>query len=234
MARREQKPEPQHADGAPEWMVTFSDCMTLLLTFFVLLLSFSSFDERVFWKLRIIYSRGLSTITPITRSNRDAFTREKELITAVQELSKGSEQATPEKGNDENMMKQGGNIDLDGGKVILIPSQSIFWGHGETISSAGCETLSILGKFLAKVPNRIVISEHGPPAEPQNDHFGLPRAWAVSEYLIRTHGINDKRLNISAAGTARPNEPEDSKRNSPNAENQRQIEILLLDRSIHD
>ena len=34
--------EPQ--EGVPAWMTTFSDCMTLLLTFFVLLLTFSSFD----------------------------------------------------------------------------------------------------------------------------------------------------------------------------------------------
>ncbi len=46
--------EPDEAPGAPEWMVTFSDFMTLLLTFFVLLLSFSSFDDRVFRKLKVI------------------------------------------------------------------------------------------------------------------------------------------------------------------------------------
>ena len=45
MAREKKQPEPEQQAGAPEWMVTFSDCMTLLLTFFVLLLSFSSFDD---------------------------------------------------------------------------------------------------------------------------------------------------------------------------------------------
>ena len=44
MAKSKKYIEPQEDRGAPEWMVTFSDCMTLLLTFFVLLLSFSSFD----------------------------------------------------------------------------------------------------------------------------------------------------------------------------------------------
>ena len=98
MARRERKPEPQHTDGAPEWMVTFSDCMTLLLTFFVLLLSFSSFDDRVFWNLKVIYSTGLATITPITRSNRDAHCQELVSVKPVQEQSKGSEKPTSEKG----------------------------------------------------------------------------------------------------------------------------------------
>src|SRR4030042_5926969 len=97
MGRRSKQAEPDEAPGAPEWMVTFSDCMTLLLTFFVLLLSFSSFDDRVFSRLRIIYCRAFPTITPITRSNRDALEEEIN-IQAVQEFEKGSEKSTVDEG----------------------------------------------------------------------------------------------------------------------------------------
>lgn len=45
MARRSKR---QEGGGAPEWMTTFSDMMTLLLTFFVLLYSFSSIDAGKF------------------------------------------------------------------------------------------------------------------------------------------------------------------------------------------
>ena len=37
---------PEEGGGVPPWMVTFSDIMTLLLTFFVLLISMAQFDER--------------------------------------------------------------------------------------------------------------------------------------------------------------------------------------------
>jgi len=35
----------EEKEGAPEWMMTFGDLMSQLLTFFILLISFSMFDE---------------------------------------------------------------------------------------------------------------------------------------------------------------------------------------------
>lgn len=37
-------PELEKANGAPAWMATFADLMSLLLCFFVLLFSFSQID----------------------------------------------------------------------------------------------------------------------------------------------------------------------------------------------
>ena len=234
MARREHKPEPQHAEGAPEWMVTFSDCMTLLLTFFVLLLSFSSFDDRVFWNLKIIHSKGLATITPIKRSNRDAFIQDTETITAVQELSRGSEKPTSEQGTQDALLKEKALVNLERGKVILIPSEKVFWGKGEIISPSGRDILSLLASFLSKVPNRVVISEHGSADEPENEHYGLPRAWTVSQHFVEVHKLDRRQFSISAASTLPPKGLDGPEANSSSTQYDRTVEIVLLDRSIHD
>ena len=47
MARRRKKKADAPAAGAPAWMVTYSDMVTLLLTFFVMLLAMANFDDLV-------------------------------------------------------------------------------------------------------------------------------------------------------------------------------------------
>ena len=49
MSRGRRKPETPQEEGSPAWMNTYGDMVTLLLTFFVLLFSFSSVDAEK-WK----------------------------------------------------------------------------------------------------------------------------------------------------------------------------------------
>lgn len=55
MARR--KPAPPEEEGAPAWMNTYGDMVTLLLTFFVLLFSFSSINVQK-WKEIVLSFSG--------------------------------------------------------------------------------------------------------------------------------------------------------------------------------
>ena len=59
--------------GAPEWMVTYSDCMTLLLTFFVLLLTFSSFDDKVYRQFEDTLFEDLPKIYLQVRRSKASF-----------------------------------------------------------------------------------------------------------------------------------------------------------------
>ncbi len=45
MAKKRQKKKEEQKAGAPDWMVTYSDMVTLLLTFFVMLLAMASFED---------------------------------------------------------------------------------------------------------------------------------------------------------------------------------------------
>ena len=234
MPRRQEKPEPVHANGAPEWMVTFSDCMTLLLTFFVLLLSFSSFDDKVFYSLKVVYSDGLSSISPIKYRNRDSVNKEADPIQSPKELEDGSEKTTPGEGINDALMKEKPLVDLRRGRVILLASENIFLGNGKVVSPSGRESLSVLASFLAKVSNRVVISEHGPEDREGDYDYGLARAWAVSEHLVEVHGLAKEQFSLSATSTLPPEGLVSENSDSLGPGTERTLEIVLLDRSIHD
>ncbi|MHC4076098.1 MAG: flagellar motor protein MotB [Planctomycetota bacterium] len=231
MGRKRKQREPKQAAGAPEWMVTFSDCMTLLLTFFVLLLSFSSFDDRVFRQLKIIFASTLPSIKAEGREikNADAFLPTRQ-ITDVEDIDKGSEKPTLERGVEDGLKEDTESVNVHKRKVFLISSGKIFYGNGKVISLRGRKTLSAVAAFLREMPNRVVISENGPENEKVDEYFGLQRAWAVLKYFAAKPDLDKGKFSVSASTLQeglRRNQQGYSKTKTG-----RVLEIVLLERSI--
>jgi len=221
------KVESDESPGAPEWMVTFSDCMTLLLTFFVLLLSFSSFDEKIFRKMERALAEGLPSVRVSIAKDREAF-RAVEPITYKEELDKGNEKPTLDGQIKANPIEVLDLPALHNLKVFLTRSDNIFWGRGTAISLEGRQILSDIAALLKTVPNRIVINENGPAED--IDHIGsrrdigFERAWAVIEYLVDKQGLDKTRFSVSAASTVPDRASQGSKR---------MFEIVILERSVY-
>ncbi len=233
MGRRSKQAEPDEAPGAPEWMVTFSDCMTLLLTFVVLLLSFSSFDDKEFMRLRVIFCKSLSGISNPDEVGKDAFLPTRQ-INYTKDLDAGSEKPTLVKGLEDRLLQETEPVDFRRWKVFLISSNKIFWGKGTVISSEGRNIMTTMASLLKEVPGRVVISENGPARllveekSGGSKYFGLPRAWAVVEYLTTRQNLNKKWFSISAASTM----PQES--SGSGEPDERTVEIVLLERSLYN
>jgi chemotaxis protein MotB len=233
MARENKQAESDEAPGAPEWMVTFSDCMTLLLTFFVLLLSFSSFDNRIFRSLRVGYSTALTTISPIRKSDRDAVLYISP-VRHISELSKGSEKPTSSQELQDGLLKETKIINLTSGMAFLVSSKKLFWAQGTALSPEGRDILNLMAPFLIGSPSRIVISENGPTDNQTGKYFGLPRAWAIVEYLMKEQNIDRNRFSISAEGTLIKKSLGNGRLSQGSPETERTVEILLLQRSLYN
>ncbi|HCO96653.1 MAG TPA: hypothetical protein DIU00_22400 [Phycisphaerales bacterium] len=234
MGREKKQAETDDTPGAPEWMVTFSDCMTLLLTFFVLLLSFSSFeDDRLFLHLKVIYSKALSSIIPITRIDRDAFLYLPP-IQYLAELDEGSEINTSEQGSKAGLMNEMRPVDIQTGIAVLISSKKVFWAKGTALSPGGQRIMDIMAPFLRESPSRIVISENGPVNDQAGENFGLPRAWAVMNYLTTKQNLDRERFSISAEGTLAQGSFGSGQPGPGRPEPERTVQILLLQRSIYN
>ena len=244
--RAKKQAEEDGPAGAPEWMVTFSDCMTLLLTFFVLLLSFSSFDDRIFRQLKDIFANDLPAVAPNNKTDRDSFLSTIQ-IQATADLDEGSEKPTLEKGIQDRTKEETQPVDFHSRRVFLIESKRIFWGKGAAISSEGRNIMSLMASFLKEMSSRIVISENGPEDDGGDEQLALARAWAVLRYFSTEQNLDKKRFSISATSTfvrssltiprkmgADQVSPKSTEPVNARQEHERMLEIVLLERSIYN
>ena len=93
MGREKKQLQEEGAKGAPLWMVTYCDCMTLMLTFFVLLFSFASMDESILEQLSTTFNEAFSGIGLLAEKDKSAFLPTKQLL-ATEHLYEGSENTT--------------------------------------------------------------------------------------------------------------------------------------------
>jgi chemotaxis protein MotB len=217
--------------GAPEWMVTFSDCMTLLLTFFVLLISFSSFDEKVFRKMESAIAEGLASVSIRPTREREAF-RPTPQIMYDRELDRGSEKPTVDGQYESNPNESTDIFDIQNQKVFLVASNKVFWGRGALLSSDGRQLFADLAALLQTVPNRVVIGEHGLNDRDDNDK-GLERAWKAIRFLTDQQGLDPNRFSISAASTVSEQILQQTGVLTPDRKNKRVLEIVILERSVY-
>lgn len=219
MSREPQQVKEEPQAGAPDWMVTFSDCMTLLLTFFVLLLSFAGFSQETFHGIGNSLGSALSSIGTKEKFEEDSMWKNQQ-VRHREKLIKGTEIRTLTEEDSGNFMKEDKPLDFRNLKVFTVPSATFFWGSGNVISKTGYKILDAFVIFLKSTPNRVVISENGPGTE---NTLGLSRAWAVLEYMTNKKGLDKNAFSITASSTLR---------NPSKA--QRMLEITLLERDIYE
>ena len=184
MAKDKVRPPEEGPGGAPKWMVTFSDCMTLLLTFFVLLLSFSSFDDKAFRKMTTSLATALPSITNADTRNRDALYQRDQMILYQKDRDKGSESPTEDGDQDGLTQEDPTPLRFDNFRVFLTHSDLIFLGNGVSLSGDGRRLLSNLAEVLKTQPNKIVISENELQARTGDNILGLKRARTAMRFLI--------------------------------------------------
>jgi flagellar motor protein MotB len=228
------KQEEESGEGAPLWIISFADMMSLLMAFFVMLSTFSGFGPSEAEKLQ---KTVRATLAPNYYGGWHAQPPRAAMglqTPAAGQLEKGSEKPTLEETQGKGLMKETPSGDFRTRKIFLVESKTVFWGAGTTLSPSGRDFLDTLASFAGKMPGRIVISEDGPTDQrtedggqrtedglPSSDQ-GLSRAITALNYLT-TKGISKDRCSIAAQGMS-PDQ---------NAGAERMLEIVLLDASVY-
>ena len=211
MARRARRQPEEQGPQPAAWLVTFSDCMTLLLCFFVMLMSFSSFDEAALDRIA-----GAFRYPPRSELGEHKQTVKDSVVRArqqqIQKTEEGSEMPTDDPFKDiKNPRRPEDILDADAYRdkqVLFIPSGRLFWAEGTGFAPQGRDRLRLIASFARVLPCQIIIGEVPTLDEARRDpdaaaERGLNRAWAMMEFLVR-EGVAESRFHLSAGQSPVP------------------------------
>lgn len=243
MARKRTKVKKEEVAGSPAWMTTFSDLMSLLLTFFILLFSMSMVNEERFREaaesLRIAIAGSSSD--SILDNNGDSF------LDYEDNVLNDYDDADPEDlvieqspNNDENyvpeqvlelydvvnlyLLDQGLSADVtlsrDQEGVYIDIQEAIMFDPGSaTLKENGHETMGQLAGLFELFDNEIIVEGYTDDVPTNRLEFetnwelSVARAVTVLRYMYENHDIEPTRLSARGYGEYRPTVPNDSVEN---------------------
>lgn len=242
--------------GAPKWMVTYSDMVTLILVFFILLFSMSQLDIEKFeavsdsFKNRMIFDFYPSPVPmeypseSSTHQETDDPSNEFESPALLNEFDeqdlKGEEEdrlsqlmEDVEQYLEENNLENVITANRTERGVVLILQESILFDTGEAdILESGKPFLTMVGTLLAKLPNHVNVEGHTDDRPisnyryPSNWELSGARASSVIRYLIEENDFNESRFSAVGYSDTRPAANNSSMKNW---EKNRRVEIVILE-----
>lgn len=200
------------AAGVPEWVVTYGDMMSLLLTFFIMLVSLSEVvaDKKYRAVLEAIQQyigyRSAPESPPGTSYPLNSMVAKLQTLGSFADDMKAY-------GGIRNPAPPGKSVRVlrtPDGKSILVGAPVPFRAWEAELSPAGQERLREIADELAGKPNKIELRGHVAPGPPRPGIrtadkllLGYLRARAAMRYLMR-HGVDRDRIRIVSFGDTQP------------------------------
>ena len=222
-------------EGAPLWVVTFGDLMSLLMCFFVLLLSFSEMDRN---KYRIVSGSmknafGIQRKKPVFESPKGQKMISKEFDQAIV-LVKVQDVIDPIKQELEEEFKEfqsSVEIEVEEDEVtIRMMGEATFDTGQAKLRREFAPLLLKIGEVLSKTRGEIIIAGHTDNVPLIGGKFrsnlglSMARAGTVAEFLLKSTSIDPKRLSTMGFGEYRPLASNDT---AEGRRKNRRVEIIV-------
>jgi chemotaxis protein MotB len=236
--RRKQASQPT---GAPKWMVTFSDLITLILVFFILLFSMSQIDIVKFraiadsFQQRQILEFYPSVIPFENPSAEPDMEKEK---TQPQSSEQADKELTQLLADIQSYLNENKLSDVvvatrtERGVVLVLQEQALFASGEATVLEDAYPFLNKVGDLLSRIPNFVKVEGHtdnrpiGTYRFPSNWELSSARASSVIRYIIQTENLDPKRFIAVGYGDTRPIAPNDTREN---LQKNRRVEVIITD-----
>jgi chemotaxis protein MotB len=233
MARKKKE---ECEEGAPKWMVTFSDMVTLLLTFFVLLLSFSTISENEFNEAMLSLKGAFGVLPKFQGVISYIPKRPTPATEEVANKARRLQRQLQVKGLDRQVRVE---YDAVGGLKISLPNAMLFDAGSATLRPAAYPLLQDIAGVLGEMPDSFIEirghTDNSPTgtASVYRDNFELSyyRADSVARQMIDFGGVPGEQFEIVACG---PNQPRATNLTEEGRRANRRVEIYvrgLVDKS---
>ena len=227
--------EEEEQAGIPEWVVTFGDMMTLLLTFFVLLFSMSEIKQEEGMALLESLRRQFGNETACLSLMPGRFPATSSALNKLASLGRARRMNTMN-GGDKVQAPVG-----DFARVMAIrPSDDstqggvVYFEEGNSqLTEQQRRTLQAIAQTVGGKPQKIQIRGHTSTrplgsGSPYRNHWDLAyaRCFKVMQFLVQL-GINPKRVRIEVAGE---NEPLHTGYDELLRKKNARVEVFMLDK----
>ena len=233
MSRRNRRRESEGSSST--WLVTYSDLVTLLLTFFVLLYTFSSVDAAKFRSIAASLQLALTGNVSIFDGEPPGIEGPIEDLLPDESIIDDPEgELIPDPLEQEIrriyglvqefVEKEGMSADVrlrtDRRGVIIDISDNILFDSGKAdLKPESVELLDKLTRLINSFNNNIIVEGHTDNVPIRNSQFrsnwelSVHRATSVVHYFIEEMNISPERLSAAGYGEYRPIAPNDSDEN---------------------
>ena len=221
--------------SAPAWIVTFADMMALLLTFFILMLSFSNMDVT---KYKAISDAMEESFGPGVAKDLEGLITEDGLPDAINKLKGTLARTETLQKQLESLLaediKQGLlEIEKEGEHtVIRFPEQVAFPTGSEALRAQFDPLLDKVVSVIEKSKGTIVITGHTDSIPIYNERFrsnwdlSAARAVSVVHAILKLSKIDPKRLVAQGLADTQPLSANTDKKSRAN---NRRVEITILE-----
>lgn len=222
--------------GIPEWVVTFGDMMSLLLTFFIMLVSLSEIKQEdkfqalvEAFRQQFGYDKSLDSLTPgDTRPRSTAMSNIATMGRAkIKDTAKGGTEVKAPHGEEESVRI------IRQGNPTAVGSVVFFERGSEVLSDVAKRELMFLADQLRGKPQKIEVRGHTAPevaarnVDPTRSmELSYRRAVIVAKFLIDEAKLEPYRFRLAQAGE---NEPMDRSGNIEKMGLNPRVEVFLLD-----
>jgi chemotaxis protein MotB len=224
------------------WMVTFSDLIMLLLTFFVLLLTMSSMDTKqlkaMFTHFKestgILEFSGAQQISGLANFVERYNTPDNILVldnNLIKNIFLPGEKEDETMGDDLDKLSRLISISDDERGLILSFEDHLLFDSGQvTLRKEVFPFLDSIADAIESCSNEILIMGHTDDIPvrsfqfPSNFELSLHRGLSVLEYLTQVKGVPPERFSVGGYGSSRPKAANDGpKKRALN----RRVEIIF-------